>query len=133
MKNWPPSELERKAAVETGKAVVANIKTDKRLIEWAKSKRLYVLIGRPSIWGNPYVIGKDGTREEVVEKYRSWLWQPEQTELRRQLPELRGKVLGCWCYPEACHGGVLIAAVASAGISTVDAPSIAGWETDNPE
>ena len=77
MKDLTPSELERKAAVETGKAVVANIKTDKRLIEWAKSKRLYVLIGRPSIWSNPYVIGKDGTREEVIEKYRSWLWQPD--------------------------------------------------------
>jgi hypothetical protein len=30
-------------------------------------------IGRPSMWGNPFVIGKDGTRAEVVEKYECWL------------------------------------------------------------
>ena len=29
-----------------------------------------VYIGRPSKWGNPYSIGPDGTREEVIEKYR---------------------------------------------------------------
>lgn len=30
-------------------------------------------IGRPSKWGNPFVIGADGTRDEVVERYRTWL------------------------------------------------------------
>jgi len=28
-----------------------------------------VYIGRPSKWGNPFVIGKDGTRKEVVAQY----------------------------------------------------------------
>ncbi len=63
-------------------------------------------IGRPSVWGNPFEIGKDGSREEVVAKYREWiLTQPELLEL---LPLLRGKVLGCWCAPKACHGDVLM-------------------------
>lgn len=60
-----------------------------------------------SKWGNPFVIGKDGTREEVIAKYRAWVIQ--QPELMAALPELRGKVLGCWCKPaHACHGTVLV-------------------------
>jgi len=62
-------------------------------------------IGRPSKWGNPFEIGRDGTREEVVAKYEAWLM--EQTNLLEALPELKGKVLVCWCKPKACHGDVL--------------------------
>ena len=32
-----------------------------------------IYIGRGSKWGNPFVIGKDGTRAEVIEKYGQWL------------------------------------------------------------
>ena len=64
-----------------------------------------VYIGRPSKWGNPFVIGRDGTREDVIAKYEAWLL--EQTELVAALPELAGKTLGCWCAPQACHGDVL--------------------------
>lgn len=55
---------------------------------------------------NPYHIGKDGTREEVIAKYRAWLLA--QPDLLARLPELRGKALACWCHPERCHGDVLI-------------------------
>jgi len=65
-----------------------------------------VYIGRPGEWGNPFVIGKDGTREDVITKYREWLHaQPELVAKARR--ELRGKRLGCWCAPKACHGDVL--------------------------
>ena len=65
-----------------------------------------VYIGRPSVWGNPFVIGKDGTRAEVVEKYeRSLLRQPH---LMAQLGKLRGYNLVCWCTPLQCHGDVLL-------------------------
>ncbi len=66
----------------------------------------YVYIGRPSKWGNPFEIGKDGTREEVIAKYRDWI--RTQPELMAALPELKGKTLGCWCAPQACHGDVLM-------------------------
>lgn len=65
-----------------------------------------VYIGRPSKWGNPFSIGPDGTRQEVIEKYRTWLLNNE--ELLLQIMELDGKTLGCWCKPKACHGDVLI-------------------------
>lgn len=32
-----------------------------------------VYIGRPGKWGNPFVIGRDGSREEVIAKYRAWV------------------------------------------------------------
>jgi hypothetical protein len=65
-----------------------------------------VYIGRPSKWGNPFVIGRDGSREEVIAKYDAWLL--EQPELVTALPQLAGKTLGCWCAPQACHGDVLV-------------------------
>lgn len=66
-----------------------------------------VYVGRPSRYGNPYVIGRDGSREQVVAKYREWLCeQPELVEAARL--ELRGKDLVCWCAPFACHADVLL-------------------------
>ncbi len=61
-----------------------------------------------SKWANPYVIGKDGDRTDVIEKHR--LWINSQPDLLQDLPELRGQVLSCWChYPsENCHCATLI-------------------------
>jgi hypothetical protein len=64
-----------------------------------------VYIGRPSKWGNPFVIGRDGTRPQVIERYERWLLG--QPALLAALPELTGKTLGCWCAPQACHCDVL--------------------------
>lgn len=56
-------------------------------------------------WGNPFIIGRDGTREEVLEQYRVWVLQ--QKWLMARVHELKGKTLGCWCAPLACHGDIL--------------------------
>lgn len=63
-------------------------------------------ISRPSKWGNPFKIGPDGNRTQVIEKYRKWI--ERQPELLKCLDELDGKVLACWCKPQACHGDVLV-------------------------
>jgi hypothetical protein len=70
-----------------------------------KKERADVYIGRPSKWGNPFEIGKDGARQDVVSKYRAWI--QTQPQLIEALPSLRGKALGCWCAPRECHGDVL--------------------------
>ena len=70
-----------------------------------KKEPFDVYIGRPSKWGNPFKIGPDGTREEVIEKYKDYLWS--RKDLVACIPELRDKVLGCWCHPKPCHGDVL--------------------------
>ena len=64
-----------------------------------------VYIGRGSKWGNPFVIGKDGTRAEVIEKYGRWL--ADQHLLLRSLDELHDRDLLCFCAPLACHGDLL--------------------------
>lgn len=75
------------------------------MIVHCKKEKYDVYIGRPSKWGNPFEIGKDGTREEVILKYKLWL--NTRPELLISLKELKGKTLGCWCYPKSCHGEIL--------------------------
>jgi len=69
-----------------------------------------VYIGRSGKWGNPFKIGPQGNREEVIRKYKEWITgTPEgQAILAEARKELRGKVLGCHCAPLACHGYVLV-------------------------
>lgn len=84
-----------------------------------------VYIGRPSKWGNPYMIGKDGTREEVIEKYESWLFVGKSDLRFLDLMELVGKDLVCWCAPLPCHGDVLLRLVkfhVTAGTTVIDMP-----------
>jgi len=76
-----------------------------KVVNIGKSEPYDVYIGRPSKWGNPFLIGKDGTREEVIKKYVDWFWT---TSLIEDLNELKGKRLGCYCKPLACHGDFLI-------------------------
>ncbi len=65
-----------------------------------------VFVGRPSCWGNPFILGVHGTRGEVIEKYEEWI--RTQPQLMAKLPELKGKTLACFCAPRACHAEVLI-------------------------
>ena len=72
-----------------------------------------VRICRPSKWGNPFRMENRLVRMPVIDQYREWLrTQPQLIEAARR--ELKGKRLGCWCAPLACHGDVL-ARVADGG------------------
>jgi hypothetical protein len=71
-----------------------------------KKEKYDIYIGRPSKWGNPFVIGKDGNRDEVISKYEMYIMN--NPSLIDALPELVGKVLGCWCKPLTCHGDILV-------------------------
>ena len=65
-----------------------------------------IFIGRPGIWGNPFRIGLDGDREQVIQRYKEWI--VKQPTLIRLLYTLKGKRLGCYCAPLPCHGDILI-------------------------
>lgn len=74
-----------------------------------------VYIGRGSKWGCPYTIIKDrptlakeivDTKEEALSKYKEYVLS--SPELMDSLDELEGKVLGCFCKPEKCHGDILL-------------------------
>jgi hypothetical protein len=71
-----------------------------------------VYIGRGSIWGNPFTHLKGTTalyhvasRDDAITSYKAWIMN--QSHLLARLHELKGKVLACYCCPQACHGHVL--------------------------
>ena len=67
-----------------------------------------IYVGRPSKWGNPYKVGRDGKRQEVIEKYRQQLLAQIPYGFIFDLQELRGRDLVCWCAPLPCHADVLL-------------------------
>lgn len=60
--------------------------------------------------GNPYKIGEDGDREEVVEHYRHDFKRKIRRDerFRHAVEHLEGKRLACYCVPELCHGDVIL-------------------------
>ena len=68
-----------------------------------------VLVDRTTDFGNPFKIGEHGNRQDVIEKYEFWIFQPEQLALReRMIRELKGQDLLCWCAPDACHADIIL-------------------------
>jgi len=59
-------------------------------------------IGRGSYWGNPFKIGRDGTRDEVIERFEREILPCLDLE------PLRGLDLVCWCKPARCHGDSIL-------------------------
>lgn len=79
----------------------------KTTVVHCKREKHDVYIGRPSPWGNPFKLEQDTdeARASALKQYEAWL--VEQPHLMGRLDSLRGKTLGCWCAPKACHGDVL--------------------------
>ncbi|QHJ78844.1 MAG: hypothetical protein [Caudoviricetes sp.] len=74
-----------------------------------KSKSCYdVYIGRPSKWGNPFSVKEYG-RGVCVEMHKQWIKEQILSGkiTKKDFEELRGKRLGCYCKPNACHGDIL--------------------------
>jgi hypothetical protein len=96
---------------------VAAVMADTRIVHVLREK-FDVYIGRAnaryglpaSPFANPFKIGRDGDRDQVIAQYRAWLLA--RPDLLARLPELRGKVLACWCKQLTsdipCHGNVLV-------------------------
>lgn len=72
-----------------------------------KNAKYDVYIGRGSKWGNPFVMKdwSDEERNRVCDEYEMWFFT--QQHLVDSLPELKDKVLGCYCKPKRCHGDFL--------------------------
>lgn len=66
-------------------------------------------IGRGSPFGNPYRIGEDGDRKQVIEKFKVYFYKRlTNSQFHDKVISLKGKILGCWCKPNACHGDVIL-------------------------
>ena len=102
---------------------VINLRHEPKLreeFEYAHVVNNTVLVDRRTRWGNPFRIGPDGSREEVIARYRADLWRRIRSReiAIEELADLASCWLACWCYPENnCHGEVLARAAAwAAGV-----------------
>lgn len=84
-----------------------------RLVVNRRTEKYDVYIGRGSPFGNPFGVKKTDlvtfivqNRETAILLYEAWLLEDDEL-VARVKRELRGKVLGCYCRPKACHGDVL--------------------------
>ena len=84
---------------------VINIKSGEPYHVYCGRESLYYKL-KESMFCNPFVIGKDGTREEVIKKYENYFLN--SPKLLNNIGSLKNKVLGCWCSPHACHGDILV-------------------------
>jgi hypothetical protein len=91
----------------SGLLVAADVDLGKPRVVHCKRERHHAYIGRPSKWGNPFIVGKHAPRGECIGLFEDWL--RENDRLFAALDELAGLVLGCWCAPRACHGEPLCA------------------------
>lgn len=90
------------------KTTVVNIRKDQYDIYIGRvvSRRMI----EASLWGNRNRINRDCDRDEAIRRYEHDLrleFRRNPENLNHRLDELRGKRLGCWCAPGACHGDVL--------------------------
>jgi len=79
----------------------------------------YVYCGRSkshdNVLGNPFRIGVDGDRDEVIRKFKVWVWNEYQKKgglyhklnMIVKMFEDRNLILGCWCSPLRCHCEVI--------------------------
>lgn len=59
-----------------------------------------------SKWNNPFHLWQCSGRIDCLRKYEEYI--RDDAELMAAIPELKDQVLGCWCYPDFCHGDVLV-------------------------
>lgn len=72
-----------------------------------KRHRFTHYIGRPSLFGNPFVLGRDGDRDRVITMFEQMARRdPSMLAAIKVLPE--NAILGCYCKPLACHGDVIV-------------------------
>jgi len=106
-------ELLQSSSTALAQRETENEEREVNLVVHCKKDRYDVLIDRSTMWGNPFS-HKTGTkaqfqvatRKGAIRKFEEWfLARPEMIALAKRV--LKGKVLGCWCRPLACHGDVL--------------------------
>lgn len=88
--------------------MVKNSRKETRIVNLHKEK-YDIFIGRPSVFGNPFRIGKDGNREDVIKKFREYFYERIRTDKNfvKKVRMLKGKTLGCYCKPQWCHGDII--------------------------
>lgn len=98
----PIEDLELINRMKQGETVVLNMNTNFHAMKWAKDNNRFQQIDRWSDWGNPFMLNSDGDRDTVCESFK--IYFDLKLGLKAKVKELKGKALGCHCYPLRCHG-----------------------------
>jgi len=98
----PIADLELINRMKKGETVVLNMNNNFHAMKWAKDNNRFQQIDRWSDWGNPFIISGDGDRDTVCESFK--IYFNLKLELKSKVKQLKGKALGCHCYPLRCHG-----------------------------
>lgn len=80
----------------------------------ARFKKYDVYIGRAGhgqdgYFGNPFKLDDTVSRVSIIQQYERWFYDrlASDSEFKRRIHELKGKVLGCFCHPKLCHGHII--------------------------
>ena len=71
------------------------------------SDDVYIYIGRGSLYGNPFKIGRDGNRNRVIDKYAEYAVNVPHILKVIEAMRFADKILVCYCAPSRCHGHFL--------------------------
>ena len=106
-KDWSEEEKKLRLEWDDGKnTIVINMDKHPHLVRYASDLQVYKRIDRGTDWGNPFLLDADGTRDEICDWYEIH-YLPYKKSLRNRINTLKGKILGCHCYPNRCHGETL--------------------------
>lgn len=94
-------------------------RVQRRRVKGWKMPANTVYVGRPTKWGNPFVVsdtaaalGIEAARADCVSSFREAIRRDDRVYIefdRSELAELRGKDLACWCpLDQPCHADVLL-------------------------
>jgi|ERR1700743_3554719 len=66
--------------------------------------------GKDGYFGNPYPLQQGEPRGSTIDRYTDYFIDrvERDQEFRRRIMGLKGKTLGCFCKPAACHGDVIV-------------------------
>ncbi|MFM8488437.1 MAG: DUF4326 domain-containing protein, partial [Bacteroidota bacterium] len=101
----PEADRELIDQMKAGRTVVINTYKNFHALRYARDEGIFVAIDKTSDWANPFLMGQDGDRDEICDKYE--IFYGLKTSLHNKVRGLRGKALGCHCYPQRCHGDFL--------------------------
>jgi hypothetical protein len=106
-KDWSEEEKRLRVEWNEGKnTIVINMEKHPHLVRYAADLQVYKRIDRGTDWGNPFLLDADGTRDQVCDWYQEHYLAYKKSLLNR-IGTLKGKILGCHCYPKRCHGDTL--------------------------
>lgn len=76
-------------------------------IQMGRVPKHAVLVDRSTVWGNPYRMRGEDTRDTVITQFEIYAMRRMQEEPEWLTP-LKGKDVVCHCAPKRCHGDILV-------------------------